>query len=309
MTDQFDRENIYDVAIIGSGPGGLTAAIYATRAGLKVLMIERMAPGGQLLNTEEVDNFPGFPDGTTGVELAQKLEKQARRFGTELKMGEVIETNLSGSEKMIKTRDEVYKAKSVIIATGESPTELSAPGEQNLKGRGVSYCAICDGAFFKNKNVAVVGGGDSAVESALYLSRLASQVTLIHRRDQLRAVEYLKKRAIDCENLEIKYNTVVKEIQGEQKVESLLVEDVNTQARETLNCQGIFVYVGAHPNTDFLSNQLDLEDGYLVTSETMETNLKGVFAVGDVRKKELRQIVTAVSDGAIAAFHAEKLLS
>ncbi len=309
MSNESRTEQVYDVAIIGSGPGGLTAAIYASRAGLNVVIIEQMAPGGQLLNTEDVDNFPGFPSGITGVELAQKLDQQARKFGVEIKTGEVVETDFSGSVKAIITRKDEFKAKTVIIATGESPRWLNAPGEQEFQGKGVSYCAICDGAFFKNKQVAVVGGGDSAVESAIYLSRLANHVTLIHRRDRLRAVDYLQKKAADCENIEIKYDTVVKELKGEKMLGSLLLENVKTLEQEQMDCQGVFVYIGAIPNTGFLSADLELENGYLVTNENMETNVEGVFAIGDVRRKTLRQVVTATSDGAIAAFHAEKLLT
>ena len=309
MSNESRTEQVYDVAIIGSGPGGLTAAIYASRAGLNVVIIEQMAPGGQLLNTEDVDNFPGFPSGITGVELAQKLDQQARKFGVEIKTGEVVETDFSGSVKAIITRKDEFKAKTVIIATGESPRWLNAPGEQEFQGKGVSYCAICDGAFFKNKQVAVVGGGDSAVESAIYLSRLANHVTLIHRRDRLRAVDYLQKKAAACENIEIKYETVVKELKGEKMLGSLLLENVKTLEQEQMDCQGVFVYIGAIPNTGFLSADLELENGYLVTNENMETNVEGVFAIGDVRRKTLRQVVTATSDGAIAAFHAEKLLT
>ncbi len=305
---QDTEHNRYDVVIIGAGPGGLTAAIYAGRAGLDVLVIEKMAPGGQLFNTEAVDNVPGFPDGITGVELAQKLEQQAKKFNAQFKMAEVINVTLDRTEKIIETKETTYTAKSVVISTGERPRELSVPGEQRLRGKGVSYCATCDGAFFKNQDVVVVGGGDSAVEEALFLTKLCSSVTLIHRRDQLRAGNYWKKKAKESDLLKFKLNKVVKEIHGDKKVSSVTLTDVKTGAEEQLNCNGVFVFAGSIPNTKLFEDTLQLDKGYVITDNDMKTNLEGVYAVGDVRDKPLRQVVTAMSDGAIAAYSIEKYL-
>ncbi len=309
MQNPTSQEHTYDVVVIGGGPGGLTAGIYASRSGLSTLVLEKMAPGGQLLNTYDVDNVPGFPEGIQGMELAQKLEQQAKRFGTELKMAEIQEVDLQNQHKLVKFNDQTIQARNLIIATGERPKKLGVAGEETLIGRGVSYCATCDGAFFKNQRVAVVGGGDSAIAEAIFLTRLAEKVTVIHRRNQLRAVQYLQNKAFNHEKIDFKLNTVVNEIRGEKKVESLLLEDTNSGAQKEMDCEGVFIYVGSDPNTGLLKNTpLEMENGYLLANEEMETNVPGVYAVGDVRKKTLRQVVTAMSDGAIAAFNAEKAL-
>ncbi|UMZ72750.1 thioredoxin-disulfide reductase [Natranaerofaba carboxydovora] len=301
----------YDMIIIGGGPGGLVAALYGARARMNVLLIEKMAPGGQLINTQHVDNYPGFPEGTTGPDLAKKLDEQAKKFGAHLKMGTVKDLNLSGNLKEVMLESgENYTAKGIVVATGASPRELKVPGEQVFTGRGVSYCATCDGAFFKDKEVVVVGGGDSALEEALFLTRFAKKVTLVHRRDQLRGVKYLQEKVFSNEQIEVKLDTVIKEIKGNALVENVLLENVKTQEQQELSCNGVFIYVGVNPNTEFLEGKVNLDDnGYILTDEEMRTNVNGVYAVGDVRQKTLRQVVTAMSDGATAAFDLEKKLT
>lgn len=300
-------EKIYDVIIIGSGPGGMTAALYASRANLSVLILERGMPGGELLNTSEIENYPGYPL-ISGPELAQKMNDSALRFGAETAYGNVTEVTLDGDIKIITAGKKTYKAYSIIISTGAHHRHLNVSGESEYNGRGVSYCAVCDGAFFKGKELVVVGGGDSAVEEGTYLTQFASKVTIVHRRDELRAQKILQDRAFKNPKIEFVWNSTVEEILGEDGVVSgVQLKNVQTGEHTTLAAQGVFIYVGILPNVDAFSNLgLQQQDGWIVTKEDMSTNIPGVFAVGDVRHKLLRQVVTAVGDGGQAgqaAYH------
>ena len=304
-------EKIHDMIVIGGGPGGLVSALYGARAKMDVLVIEEMSPGGQIINTQDVDNYPGFPEGITGPELAQKLDQQVKKFGGQIKTGSVKEMNFEGETKeVILQNNEKYYSKGIVIATGASPRELDIPGEKTFTGRGVSYCATCDGAFFQDKDVAVIGGGDSALEEALFLTRFAGKVYIVHRRDEFRGVKYLQDKVFADEKIEVIFDSIPKEVKGETLVEGLLIENKKTGEEKNLECNGVFVYIGVDPNTEFLSGQLNLdENGYIITDEEMRTNIDRVYAVGDVRKKQLRQVITAMADGAKAAFDLEKKLS
>lgn len=300
------EEKIYDCIIIGAGPAGMTAAVYTSRANLSTLMLERGIPGGQMANTEEVENYPGF-ESILGPELSTKMFEHAKKFGAEYAYGDVTEI-IDGEEyKIIKAGSKEYKARSIIIATGAEYKKLGVPGENELGGRGVSYCAVCDGAFFKGKNLIVVGGGDSAVEEGVYLTRFAEKVTIVHRRDKLRAQKILQDRAFANEKVDFIWNHTVKEInEKDGKVGSVtLVSTVDGSERE-VPCDGVFVYIGMVPLTAPFKNLGILnDDGYIMTNEKMETSVKGIFAAGDVRDKMLRQIVTATGDGSIAAQSAQ----
>ncbi|AKX95279.1 thioredoxin reductase [Moorella thermoacetica] len=301
---------VYDLMIIGGGPAGLTAALYGARGGLNTILLEMGAPGGQAGQTDRIENYPGFPDGITGIDLAMKFAEQAQRFGARLEMTTVREVDFSGANKKVITSNGEYEARAVIIASGAHPRPLGVPGEAELRGRGVSYCATCDGAFFRDKKVAVVGGGDSAVEEALFLTRFASQVTIIHRRDALRATRVIQDRARDNPKISFQWNTVVNAIQGKDKVSSLQLKDVRTGALREEPFDGVFIFIGLEPNTDFLGGALTLDpDGYIVTREDLATSIPGVFAAGDVRAKNFRQVSTAVGDGAVAAMAAERYLA
>lgn len=301
---------IYDIIILGGGPAGLTAGLYASRARLSTLLLERMALGGQVNNSEKIENYPGFEKSISGFQLVQNLEKQAKRFGLTTEMGTAQELSLCDDHtKVIKSNDRELLCKALIIATGSEPNKLGVAGEEILTGRGVSYCATCDGPLFKDKEVAVVGGGDAAVEEALFLCRFAKKVHIIHRRDQLRAIKILQERIFATENTHLIWNTVVDKIEGEKSVESLLLRNTKDNTNSSLKVDGIFIYVGLKPNTGWLKNVLPLhEQGFIETNDRMETTLSGVFAAGDVRHKLLRQIATAVGDGSTAAFAAEKYL-
>lgn len=292
---------MYDVIIIGAGPAGMTAALYAARANLKVVMIERGAPGGQMNNTAEVENYPGF-DSIMGPELAFKMYENASRFGTENAYGIVKELRDCGEYKEVVTDDQVYQGKTVIIATGCDHRKLGIPGEEAYAGRGVSYCAVCDGAFFRKKKLVVVGGGDSAVEEALYLTQFADEVVIIHRRSELRAQKIIQDRAFAHEKISFIWDSVVEEIEGnDMMVQQVRIRNVQTNevAYETAN--GVFIYVGLDPLTEpFKTAGILNENGWIPTSEEMETSIPGVFAVGDVREKTLRQITTAVGEGSMA---------
>ena len=299
----------YDTIIIGGGPAGLSAGIYAMRSRLNAVLVEKFAPGGQAMVTDFVENYPGFPSGITGPELAAAMEQQARNLGLEILLSEVTSIDLSGEEKVIVTPDGELRAPTVILAVGATPRRLGIPGEDRLTGKGVSYCATCDGAFFRDKEIAVVGGGNTAVQDAAFLSKFGSKVTIIHRRDALRATKILQERAFKNPKIEIAWNTIVKEILGEYKVESLLLEDVKDGSQRTLAVDGVFVLIGTHPNTELLRGQIILDPtGYIITDEDMQTNIPGVFAAGDCRRKSLRQMVTAAADGAIAAVAAERYI-
>jgi len=290
----------YDVIIIGGGPAGLTAAIYAARARLSTLVLEQAIVGGQIILTSEVENYPGFDEVIGGAELAMKMEKQARRLGVEIQQQIVSSIDLHA--KTLSINDTVYSAKALVIATGTQPKKMGIPGEDTLVGRGVSYCAVCDGAFFKGKVVAVIGGGDAAVEESLYLSRLASKVFLIHRRDALRAEKIIQEKAFATSNIEILWSLRPVEIKGARIVEQVILENVKTGEKTELPVNAVFVYIGQQPNTDFLNGQLNLDaTGFIVTNEKMETSIPGVYAIGDVRDTVLRQVITAAADGAVAA--------
>ena len=296
------EEKIYDVIIIGAGPAGMTAALYTSRANLSTLMIERGIPGGQMANTEEVENYPGY-DHILGPELSNKMFEHAKKFGAEYGYGDVKEI-IDGKEyKTVVAGKKEYKARAVIITSGAEYKKIGVPGEKELGGRGVSYCAVCDGAFFKEKELVVVGGGDSAVEEGVYLTRFATKVTIVHRRDKLRAQKILQDRAFANEKISFIWNHTVKEINEEGgKVGSLTLTDVNTGEEQEFKADGVFIYVGMLPlSKPFEALGITNENGYIETNDRMETRVPGIFAAGDVREKALRQIVTATGDGSIAA--------
>lgn len=303
-------DNVYDMVIVGGGPGGYTAALYAARAGLDVLIIERLSAGGQMNLTGQIDNYPGFPEGVDGFQLSYNMQQQAERFGAKTKYAEVLKLELEGEIKKIVTNEGEYLAKSVVISTGANPRPLGVEREREMIGRGVGYCAHCDGGFYRGKTVAVVGGGNSAAAEALYLSRIAKEVILIHRRDSLRATQIYHKPLMDAPNIRFVWNSEVVELLGEDILEGVKVRNLQNGEEEILEVQGLFVSVGRKPATDLVKDQLTLDDaGYIMAGEDTKTNLSGVYAVGDVRTKELRQIVTAVADGAMAAHMAEKELN
>ncbi|QRG67246.1 thioredoxin-disulfide reductase [Brevibacillus choshinensis] len=299
------EQKIYDVIIAGAGPAGMTAAVYTSRANMSTLMLERGIPGGQMANTEEIENYPGFTT-ILGPDLSTKMFEHAQAFGAEYAYGEIKEIRDEAPYKRVISGDKEYLAKSVIVATGAEHRLLGVPGEKELSGRGVSYCAVCDGAFFRNKELVVVGGGDSAVEEAVFLTRFASKVTIVHRRDQFRAQKILQKRAFENEKIEVIWDTAVKEIRGEGKVQSVLLENTKTGEQREFSTDGVFIYVGMDPLTESVrSLGITNEAGYVLTDEKMYTKVKGVFAAGDVREKMLRQVVTATGDGSIAAQSAQ----
>ena len=298
------------VIIIGAGPSGLSAGIFLSRDKIPTLIIEKFSPGGNMLLTEIIENYPGFPDGISGFTLADNMRKQYLRFGGEIKTGEVEKIELNGNEKIVKMKNgEILKTDVLIIASGSSRKKLSVKGEEELVGKGVSYCAICDGAFFKNKEVAVVGGGDSALEESIYLTRFANSVYLIHRREKLRAKKYLQEEAKNNKKIKFILPYIVKEIKGKEKVEGLVLENTLNHEIIDLKVDGIFISAGQKPNTDFINGIVKTDNnGFIIVNEKMETNIPGIFACGDVIKKSLYQIITAASEGMIAAFFAEKYL-
>lgn len=302
-------EDIFDLMIIGGGPAGYTAALYGARAGLTVGLIEKLAPGGQMGTTDMVDNYPGFPDGINGFELAMNMKAGAERFGARTISAQVTGLELSGDVKTLRTPKEDYNARTVILATGAQPRELGIPNERKLRGRGVSYCATCDGMFYKGKTVAVVGGGNTAVADALYLSRICEKVYLIHRRDKLRAPQVQQQNLEKAGNVEFIWNSVVKELRFEQRLTGLTVGHKETGGLRELECAGVFIAVGQVPETALFKDQVELDSsGYVVAGEDCRTSIPGVFAAGDLRAKPLRQIVTAASDGAVAATAAQEFL-
>jgi thioredoxin reductase (NADPH) len=305
MTNRAD----YDLIIAGGGPAGLTAGLYAARGMLKTLLIERMILGGQVASTFLVENYPGFPEGISGPELSQAMEKQAKNFGLIIESGEVSALRAAGKLWEIEMNGRKILTKAVIIATGVDPNKLGVPGEEELKGRGVSYCATCDGPFFREQEIGVVGGGDSAVDEALYLTRFARKVYIIHRRNALRAEKILQDRAFKNPKIEILWDTIVTKVDGKNGVDALALKNVKTQESRDLKVSGVFFYVGWLPLTGFLKGIVNLDSaGYALTDENMATSAKGIFAAGDVRQKILRQVATAVGDGAIAAFSAERYI-
>ncbi len=303
-------DRAYDVIIIGGGPAGLSAGLYAARARLSTLLIEKGIFGGQIANAELVENYPGFPEGSSGFELCQLMHQQATKYGLETVAAEVTAIELVDKGKVVKTTEGEYRAKAVIVATGAEPNRLGVPGEERLLGKGVSYCATCDGPLFRDQVVAVIGGGDSAVEEGLLLTRFASRVILIHRRDQLRASKLLQQKALANQKMEFLWDTVAEEILGDDKVEGLSLRNVKTGERSTIEVSGVFIYVGLHPNTEFLRGLLSLDaQGHIVTDEEMKTEIAGIFAAGDIRQNSPRQVITAAGDGATAALSAERFLS
>jgi thioredoxin reductase (NADPH) len=302
--------DIYDVIIIGGGPAGLTAGLYLARARLKTLLFEAQAIGGEVVLTDLVENYPGFPDGIRGYDLIQKFKNQSQKFGLEMrleKVNEIKESKLNKRKNFIVTTDkEEFKTLAVIIATGVRARKLNIKGENEFLGRGVSYCATCDAPFFKDKEIAVVGGGDTAVEEALFLTKFAKKIFLIHRRNRLRATKILQERILSNPKAEFIWESVVTEILGKGKVEKVKIKNVKDNSEKELACQGIFVFIGFSPNTEFLKGFIEMdENGYIITDQEMETSREGIFSCGDCRFKSLRQIVTACGDGAISAVSAQ----
>lgn len=299
-----------DVIIIGGGPAGYTAALYSARAQLDTLVIEKMFSGGQMATTDVMENYPGFEEPIGGSDLALRMEKQARRFGTVVLNDEVLELNLDSRVKTVKTKNNTFESKAVILCMGASPKTLGLPKEDKFRGSGVSYCAVCDGAFFRGKTVAVVGGGDTAAEDALYLARFCPKIYIIHRRDAMRATKLLQNELCCNKKIDFYWDTVVEEIEGKIGVEGLKIKNVKTGKTDSLKVEGLFVAIGLNPNTSLVNEKIQLNrEGYIVTDERMKTNVPGVFAAGDVREKYLRQVITAASDGASAAYTSEQYIN
>ncbi len=300
---------IYDAIIIGGGPAGLTAALYASRARLKTLLLEKGLPGGQASTTDLIENYPGFPQGISGPDLMLNFQEQAIRFGLDLHYQEVQQAEIEGKTKTVYTAEGQYQTRALVICSGAIPRRLGVPGEDEFIGRGVSYCATCDGALYQGRNIAVLGGGDAAVEEALFLTRFAQQVHLIHRRDKLRAARIAQERAFRHEKINFIWNTQVQAVQGRKSVENLLLLNTQNQEKQELPVDGVFVYIGVEPNSGFLAGKVELtSEGYIKTDTRLATSVPGVFAAGDVRDKDLRQVATAVGDGAIVALSVEKYL-
>ncbi|VBB42737.1 Thioredoxin reductase [uncultured Desulfatiglans sp.] len=300
---------MYDLIIIGGGPAGLTAGLYAARARLNTILLEKFAPGGQILTTDWVENYPGFPDGISGFELIDRMKNQAEKFGLSIESQEVIRLDLDGETKIVHTDKGKLETVGIVLATGAFPQKLGVEGEGLLTGKGVSYCATCDGPFYRDQEVAVIGGGDTAVEEALFLTRFASKVHLIHRRDKLRATQLLQERAMASEKIHIIWDTVCARITGATGVEGLDLRNVKTGEISFLPVQGAFIFIGYSPNNQLVDGLLKTDDyGFVVTDENMQTSVPGVFAGGDIRSKQLRQVSTAVGEGAAATFAAEKYI-
>lgn len=305
-----NKDIIYDMIIVGGGPGGYTSALYAARAGFNVLVLEKFSAGGQMALTHQIDNYPGFEDGIDGFSLADKMKKQAERFGARSENAEVIKVNLTVNPKEIETAKGTFLSKTVLLAAGANPRELGVDKETELIGRGVAYCASCDGMFYRGKTVVVVGGGNTAAADAILLSRIAKKVIIVHRRDTLKATRIYHEPLMNAENVEFKWDSTVTELLYEDKITGVKIKNVKTGEESIIDCDGVFVSVGRKPATDFLGSQLDLdENGYIIADETTKTSIPGVYAVGDIRTKQLRQVVTAVSDGAMAVHSAEEYLA
>ncbi len=303
-------ENVYDMVIVGGGPGGYTAALYAARAGLSTIVIERLSAGGQLALTQKIENYPGFENGVNGFELAESMQKQAERFGVTTEYGTVIELELTSDVKSATTSKGIFYGRTMVIATGANPRELGIEKEKELAGRGISYCATCDGMFYRGKTVAVVGGGNTAAEDTIVLSRIAKKVVLVHRRDTLRATRVYHEPLKNADNVEFYWNNIVAELIAEDKLEGIKVKNTVTGEENLIDCDGVFVSIGRNPATGLVKGQLILdESGYIVADESTMTNIPGVYAVGDVRTKALRQVVGAVADGAMAVHMAEEYLN
>ncbi len=303
------ENSIYDLIIVGGGPAGLTAGLYARRSRLKTILIERLIPGGQVLSTDWVDNYPGFPEGISGFDLVDRMRRQAERFELPVINDEIISLSIQGPEKIIQGTQGTYKAKALIIASGAAYKKLGVPGENLFGGKGVSYCATCDGPFYRDEEIAVVGGGDTAVQEALFLTRFAKKLYLIHRRDQLRACRILQEKALNEPIIQPVWNAEVESIQGTGQVEEVRIKMVDGSPARTIAVKGIFIFVGIQPNTGWLKETLALDpQGFIKTNERLATSIRGIFAAGDVRRKLLRQISTAVGDGATAVMAVERYL-
>jgi thioredoxin reductase (NADPH) len=299
----------YELIIIGGGPAGLTAGLYAARGGLNVILIEKIVPGGQIIITDWIENYPGFPEGISGPDLVQRMTEQVRRFDLSIENNEVVSVDFSEPVKKITLNDRTLTSHAIIISTGASPKKLGVPGEEIFYGKGISSCATCDGPFFKNSIVAAVGGGDTAVQESLFLTKFAKKVYLIHRRDKLRAAAILQKRALANEKIEMIWDSVLTDISGLTHVENITVKNVKTGDKRKFSVDGCFIWVGTIPNAQFLGDSLKLDEyGFIIADVNMETSVAGVFAAGDVRNTPLRQVVTAVGDGAIAAISAENYI-
>ena len=302
--------HIYDLIVVGGGPGGYTAALYGARAGLDTLVLEKLSAGGQMALTEEIDNYPGFEDGIDGFTLGEKMQRQAERFGAKTEYAQVERMDLTAAPKTLETSEGMFYSRSVVLATGANPRELGLADEGALTGRGVAYCAACDGMRYKGKTVVVVGGGNSAAADAMLLSRIAEKVILVHRRDTLRATKVYHEPLMKAENIEFHWNSTVVQLLHGDKVTGVRLKDVHTGEETEIPCDGVFISVGRKPATELVEGQLDLDrSGYVVADETTRTNIPGVYAVGDVRTKPLRQVVTAVADGATAVHMAEEYLA
>jgi len=303
------KTEVYEVIIIGGGPGGLTAGLYTSRARLSTLLIESALFGGQMTTTELIENYPGFPQGVTGDELSRLMEDQAKKFGMKTVTQEVVKVSLEGDVKVVQTYETTYRCEALIVSTGAEYRKLGIPGEKEFAGKGVSYCATCDGAFFRDSQIVVVGGGDSALTEALFLTKFARELTIIHRRDALRGTKIYQERALASPKIKFLWNSIVQEIKGDSTVRSINVKNVKTGEIKEVETEGVFLFVGLVPRTQFLKGVVQMDEaGYILTNEDCETSTKGIFAVGDCRKKLLRQIATAVGDGATAAFASEKFL-
>jgi thioredoxin reductase (NADPH) len=303
------NERDYDIIIVGGGPAGLSAGIYASRSRLRTLLIEKEMIGGNIVYAELVENYPGFPEGISGMDLTQDMHKQGTRFGMDTQMTEITGLSVEGARKLVKTGEGEFSGRSLIIAGGSTRQSLGAPGEKELTGRGVSYCATCDAAFFTDQPVAVVGGGNAAIQEAVHLTRFASEVTLVHRRAELRATRIEQERAFAQPKIKFAWNSTVVAVEGKDTVDGLRIKNVQTNEESTLKVKGVFVAIGFTPNTAYLKGVLSLDDaGQIVVNDKMETNVPGVYAAGDIRSGSLRQVVMACADGATAAMNADKYL-
>ena len=303
-------KHIYDMIIIGGGPGGFTAALYAARAGLGVIVLEKLSAGGQMALPSQIDNYPGFEDGIDGFTLGEKMQAGAEKFGAKTEYAEVFSVDLKAVPKIVETSEGTFYGHTVVLATGASPRELGVSGEKELIGRGVHYCAACDGMFYKGKTVVIIGGGNTAAADAFVLSRIAKKVILVHRRDTLLATNVYQDPQMRAENVDFRWNSTVSEFISDGKVTGVKINDVNTGEESVVECDGVFISVGRKPATELVKYQLELDSGgYVIADESTKTNIPGVYAVGDVRIKKVRQIVTAVADGAVAAHEAEEYLA
>ena len=303
-------EHIYDMIVVGGGPGGYTAALYAARAGLDTVVLEKLSAGGQMALTEQIDNYPGFEDGIDGFSLGEKMKRGTERFGVETKLTEVLSLDLSGTVKKAETSEGPLFARTIVVATGAGPRELGIESEQELIGKGVNYCAACDGTFYKNKTVVIAGGGNTAAADALILSRICKKVIVVHCRDTLRATKIYHEPLMKAENVEFRWDSEIIELLHDEKVIGIRLRNVKTGDETTLTCDGVFVSIGRKPSSELVKDQVEVDPaGYIIADESTRTNIPGVFAVGDVRTKALRQVVTAVADGATAVHYAEEYLA